>query len=164
MARTKGRPADIYRSIKNRLIEQVPDCKEGNCWFSLNPQAVVPHTGEVGFAVSPASGTFREGYYDGGGQEQLTVDGGLIVAIHSTLQLDEVQRDAALLEDSTVGLWLLAGRVLAALADPNWSPMLGDDEITRDPLIPASYQIVKNEKRLGSFELHFKCNFDWDVS
>lgn len=164
MARNKGRPEDIYRSIKERLIDRVPDCKEANCWFSLNPQVVAPHPGSLGFAVSPASGSFREGYFDGGGLEQLTADGGLIVAIHSTLQLDQVQQDAKLLEDASIGLWPQAGKVLAALADPSWSPMKGSDEITRDPLIPAGYRIVKNDRRLGSIELEFKCNFDWDVS
>lgn len=167
MSRGSGLPEDIYAAIVARLIEMMPDfCREETCYQALNPDALPSSPGELTFVVAPMSGKMLEGYYEGGGLEQLTVNGGVIVKIHSPLQLDEAHKDVQLLTHATMGLWRVARRVVRFLADPEWSPMKGSNEITRDPLIPLGYDITKGRKKsrsLGGIELHFAVNFDWDV-
>lgn len=164
MARIGGQPEDIYDSVVARLIQKIPDfCNKDTCYVSLDPDATVPSPGDLIFVVSPMSGQAKDSYYEGGGLEQLTVDGGLIVKIHSPLQLDEAHKDVYLLSEKTRGLWRIARRVIRAIADSSWSPTKGDDEITRDPCYLLGYEIGKHPRSLGSIELRFSCLFDWDV-
>lgn len=170
MARDKGLPEDIYDSIVSRLIDKIPEhFNPSTCYQSLNENAVAPSPGDITAVVAPMSGQAKESYFEGGGEEQLTVDGGVIVKIHSPLQLDRMNQDVGLLSDSTRGLWRIARKVLKYLADSSWSPMKGANEITRDPLFFLGYAITKSRKRkgrktLGAIELHFRVTFDWDIT
>lgn len=164
MARIGGQPEDIYASVVARLLDQIPDfCKPETCYLSLDPDALVPSPGDLVFVVSPMSGRAKDSYYEGGGLEQLTIDGGIIVKIHSPLQLDEPHKDVALLTEQTRGLWRIARRVIRAIANSAWSPTKGADEITRDPCYLIGYDLGKHPRSIGSIELHFACLFDWDV-
>lgn len=165
MARDKGLPEDIYDAIVARLIERIPQfCNESTCYQTLNPDMVPPKPGDLMFPVAPLSGRIQESYVEGGGNEQLFVNGGAIVKIHSPLQLDQKGHDVALLSDASRGLWKVARLVLNALSV--WDPMKGDNEICRDPLGFLGYDITKSRRRrpLGAIELHFAVNFDWDVT
>lgn len=167
MARIGGQPEDIYAEIVARLIDQMPDlCSDATCYFALNPDAIVPSPGEILFVVAPMSARTKVEYYEGGGLEQLTLDGGTIVKIHSPLQLDEPHKDIELVSEASRGLFRIARRAVRAISDPLWSPMKGDDEITRDPCYFLGFDLGKNARKkrsLGSIELHFATNFDWDV-
>lgn len=168
MSRTGGQPETIYDAIVARLIDQLDDfCNEATCYFALNPDALPPSPGDLIFVVAPMSGRAAEGYYEGGGLQQLTINGGTIVKIHSPLQLDEAHKDIKLLTETTKGLWRVARRVIRAIADSAWSPQDGSsNEITRDPCYLLGYDIHKSGKKsrsLGAIELHFATNFDWDV-
>ena len=167
MARIGGQPEDIYEAIVARLHTLLPDfCNPATCYFALDPDAVVPSPGDLVFVVSPMSGQAKEAYYEGGGLEQLTVEAGTIVKIHSPLQLDEPHKDSMLLTEATRGLWRVSRRVVRAIANSAWSPMKAADEITRDPCYLLGYEIRKGHgksRSLGAIELHFATNFDWDV-
>jgi len=168
MARGSGLPEDIYDAIVARLIDRIPGiCTEANCFQSLNPDSVPPNPGDLVFIVSPMSGRGLESYFEGGGEQQLTIEGGVTVKIHSPLQLDQKGHDIHLLADASRGLWKISRKVLACLANSAWSPMKGDDEITRDPMIFLGFDITKNSRKrktLGAIELHFKVTFDWDIT
>ena len=167
MARVGGQPEDIYDAIVARLIDNMPDlCNDATCYFSLNPDAVSPSPGDVVVVVSPMGGNVKTEYFEGGGLEQLTIDAGTIVKIHSPLQLDEPQKDVLLLSEATRGLWRIARRVIRLVSDSDWSPTHGGDEITRDPLHFLGYQIHKSatkKRSLGAIELQFATMYDWDV-
>ncbi len=165
MARDKGLPEDIYDAVVARLIDRVPlFCNESTCYQCLNPDLVPPKPGDLMFPVSPMSGQVAESYVEGGGNEQLTINGGLIVKIHSPLQLDQKYQDVHLLSDSSRGLWKIARKVIGVLSV--WDPMKGDNELLRDPLGFLGYVLTKSRRRrpLGAIELHFKVMFDWDVT
>lgn len=167
MARIGGQPEDIYQSIVDRLIDRMPDlCSSETCDFALDPDAIWPTPGELLFVVAPMSAQAMEGYYEGGGLEQLTLKGGTIVKIHSPLQLDEPHRDKQLVAEASKGLFRVARRVVRAISDSAWSPMKGEDEITRDPCNFLGYSLGKRpgkRRSLGWIELHFATTFDWDV-
>lgn len=165
MARDKGLPEDIYDAIVARLIERMPTlCREETTYFAINPDSLANNPGDLTFVVAPMSGNAPEGYQTGGGEQQVTINGGVIVKIHSPLQVDQAPRDAKRMADRGRGLWRVSRHVLAALV--NWDPMKGDNEICRDPLSFLGFNIGKGRKKrsLGSMELHFAVNFDWDIT
>lgn len=163
MARDKGKPEVIYPAIVARLIAQISGQNVANTYHAIDPDDV-GGPGEFTMVISPASGTFDEAMFEGGGQSQLTANGGCIVKIHSPVVLDEVKRDAIALNDAAKGLWFKAKQVIAALAD--WSPGTAGSELTRNPLYPKAYAFTKDRTtgRTSAIELHFGLDFDWDVS
>jgi len=162
MARDKALPQNVYTAAVEMLRAAIDGCTDANCFFCLDPDCIPPTPGEFFYVVAPTSGTFDEGMIDGGGIEQLTVEAGLLVKIHSPLMLDQVGRDVELLNNESLGLWSKATEVMAALAVQ--SPTVAGNPQTRDPLMPHSFSITKSLKRLGAIELTFKVLFDWDVS
>ncbi len=162
MARDKALPQNVYVAVVDMLRAAIDGCTDANCFFCLDPDAIPPSPGELIYVVSPTSGTFDEGMMDGGGVQQLTVEAGVLVKIHSPLMLDQVGNDTSLLNDESLGLWGKATEVLAALAIQ--SPTVAGNAQTRDPLMPHSFSITKSHKRLGAIEMTFKVLFDWDVS
>lgn len=170
MTRNLGLPEDIFDAIVARLISQIPEfCTPVSTYQAINPDAIANHPGDLTFVVAPLSGDAPQEYQEGGGEQQLTIFGGVIVKIHSPLQLDEVPRDAYLLAEKSRGLWKVSRHVLAALVnwDPTTTDVDGTNEITRDPLIFAGFSLGKGPRKkrsLGSIELHFKVNFDWDIT
>ena len=163
MARDKGKFDAILLAVVDRLISQVGGLNAANCYLSLNPDALpMPNPGDFICVVAPTSGAFSDSMFEGGGQEQTTSDSGVIVKIHSPVQLDEVHRDAVFLTDATLGLIENVRLTIKALAD--WSPGTSGNELTRDPLIPSDFAFTRNGRGLGACELTFKLSFDWDLS
>lgn len=161
MARDKGNPVTILEGVVTRLIDQL-GLTDANCYLSIDPDALPsPSPGQLIFVVSPTSGNFNEALFDGGGQEQTTLEGGIVVKIHSPLQLDKPHQDVKFLGDESRGILRYATRVLKALA--GWSPGVVGSEQTRDPLIPSGMVIGRKKRSLGWLELTFKCSFDWDL-
>lgn len=163
MARNKGTFDAILLAVVDRLISQVGGLDEANCYLSLNPDVLpMPNPGDFVCVVAPTSGMFSDSMFEGGGVEQTTSDSGIIVKIHSPVQLDEVHRDAVFLTDATLGLIAKVRSTLKALSD--WSPGSVGSELTRDPLIPSDFAFTRNSRSLGACELTFKLSFDWDLS
>ena len=161
MARTKGNPVDILKAIVDRLVDQVEECNDMTCYLALSPDAVAQSAGDFTFVVAPLSGTFDQGYIEGGGQEQMKVDSGIVVKIHSDSHLDHVARDTAFLTAHGQNVLDVARRVLKALSC--WSPVKDQNHITRDPLTPTSFVLAKSQSGLGAIEIDFACCFDWDL-
>lgn len=145
-----------------RLTDQIPECSEANCFLTLNPDSVPASPGDFIFAVAPTAGSFSGAYLNGGGQAQATADTGVIVKIHSPLQLDEPGRERAFLIDNTHSILKQWRRVLRALTD--WSPAIGDDQVTRDPLLPTAWSITRDDRRIGAIEQDFSVSFDMDLT
>lgn len=166
MARNLGLPEDIFDAIVARLIDQIPNfCTEASTYHAINPDAIASNPGDLIFVVAPLSGNAPLEYQAGGGEQQLTIDGGFMVKIHSPLQLDQFPHDAYMLKEKSRGLWKVSRRVLAAIV--NWDPLKGDNEITRDPIAFLGFSLGKGPRKkrsLGSIELHFKLMWDWDIT
>lgn len=163
MARDKGDLSSILAAIVARLIDQVTEFNAANCYLSINPDSLPSGPGEITCVVAPTSGTFDQGMIEGGGDEQNTSDGGVIVKIHSPVQLDEADRDTVFLTDASLGLLSFAKQAMQALS--GWSPDDGGgNETTRDPLHPAGYAFQRDGRKLGACELTFHLKFDWDLS
>lgn len=164
MPRGSGKLDAILSAIVARLIAQVSGCNAATCYLCLNPDAVPsPNPGDFVYVVAPTGGEFDDALFDGGGQNQATVNAGVIVKIHSPVQLDEARHDAQFLTHSTLGVLEKSRLVMKALAD--WSPADGGaNEITRNPLIPANYGITHSQRQLGAVELTFHLTYDWDLS
>ena len=162
--RDKGGLDQILQAIVDRLIGQINGLTKATCYHCLDPDALpMSNPGGHIFVVAPTSGTFDEGMYAGGGLETLMASGGIVVKIHAPLNVDEPQREAALLTNLSLGVMGLASKTIKALANPEWSPQFDEHVLTRDPLIPSGYAITRSDKRVGAIELTFKCNFDWDA-
>ena len=157
-----------YLDILNLIIARIRDTVEqfedtGNCFLSLNPDAVPPSAGSLICIVSPASGSFGQDYFDGGGQAQMQVSGGFIVKIHSPLALDFAGDETDFLTDASSGVIQSMEAVLRSLS--GWSPrnQAGTD-LSRDQIAPAAFHFSRSSNRIGAAELEFNLNFDWDVS
>jgi hypothetical protein len=161
--RTSGLPDEILNAVVERIRSQVPELNNaGRCFLALNPQkAQSPTTGDFFCVVAPASGVFQREFFEGGGQQQATVESTITATIFSTSQLDPALRDAIFLTGTTRGIFKVATKLLKALAD--WSPQISEREMTRDPLVPLRYSIARSDRGLGSIELEFKVTFDWNL-
>lgn len=165
MSRRFGNPIVILQAIVNRLIERIGSAEPATCYLAINPDSVAdkPSAGRMTFVVSPASGSFSEPLFDGGGAQQLSLAGGVIIKLHGVLQLDEVGRDTQTIVHESEGLLRNATEVLDALT--NWSPQdVAGNEQTRDPLYPREISFTKDARGRSGCEISFACNFDWGLS
>lgn len=165
MARGAGKFDDILLSVKRRLIAEVQGANDATCYLCLNPDDTPsPNPGSFFYVISPLSGQFLQGYLDGGGEAQATVDAGVLVRVYSPVMLDQPKRDTVFLTHATRGILERARIVLMALT--NWSPMdeAEENELTRDPLIPSGFDIAKHQKSLGYIDVGFRLLFDWDLA
>lgn len=165
MPRQFGDPQVILQVIVTRIITAIGSrFSDANCYLSINPDSLpAPSPGGLTCVVSPASGSFDEAYFEGGGNQQLLLNGGIIVKVHSPLQLDQSGRDVELLVNESHGVIDCATEILEALS--NWSPVAANgDELTRDPLIPRDIHYTRATNKLGGVEIGFGCNFDWDLT
>lgn len=161
MSRDTGDLAVILQLIVSRIISTC-GFNEATCYLSLNPDAIPANPGDFFCVVAPTSGAYNEPMFDGGGLNQTTVESGVIVKIHSPVQLDEQHRDATFLTDASLGL---IGKMKAVLKHlSGWDPTVGGNEQTRDPLIPAEHIFTRPSRALGGVELVFRCNFDWNLT
>lgn len=157
---------DILNLIVARIRATVPEFEDaGNCFLSLNPDAVPPSPGNLICIVAPMSGSFGQDYFDGGGQAQMQVSGGFIVKIHSPITLDFAGDETDFLTDTENGLGVISAmeNVLRNLA--GWSPTsVNGTHLSRDQIAPAAFHFSRNSDRIGAAEIEFNLNFDWDVS
>lgn len=168
MARVSGKLDAILAAIVARIIAQVSGANAATCYLCLNPDTLpVPNPGDFVYVVAPTSGRFDDRNWDGGGQDQATVDpAGVVVKIHSALQLDEAQREATFLTDTTHGILEKWRLVVKALTAPDWNPAASGsgDILVRDPLIPADFAMTRSNRGLGAIEQNFRFSFDLDLS
>lgn len=167
MARTNDELHTILDRIVARLIDQLPEVNEANCYYLLEPigeHLPAPSPADFVYAVAPADhGSFDAGLFDGGGQNQATVDTVITVTIWSMRDLDKLGRDQRFLGDQRLGVMPRAKLVLKALAGHDLTDDAGN-QILAQPLFPQAYHIARQERNLGSIQLGFSCRFDWDLS
>lgn len=161
MLRDRGNFRDIILAIIKRLAEQISDANHDSVFFSIDPdiESPPPSSGQFFYIIAPLSGTFDQGLLTGGGQSQATVQTGITVTAYSHAQLDQGQHDTLFLTDLSLSIVERWRHVLAALTD--WTPTLNENEMTRDPLMPMGFEIVRPTRTLGGIRQSFSLDFDW---
>jgi len=163
-AHTSAKLEDILQAVVDRLIDQVAGFSDANCYLSINPDATPePNPGDYICVVAPTGGMFDENAYHGGGEGQCTINSGILVKLHSPIQLDQPHRDAEFLKHASLGVLAKWRLIVKALLWP-WQLQIDGNDGTRDPLIPAEYTLSRRDRRLGAIEQVFKANFDLDLS
>jgi hypothetical protein len=164
MARISTTPDVILARIKARLIDQVDGATAHTCWITDDPDAVpAPAPAKQWYVVAPATeGTFRAGEFDGGGQNQMTVDTRIAITVHNIEMLDQVGRSEVWYGGRGI---LPAGLpVLKAIAGYDLTDASGN-QILAQPIFPASFNMERDTKnKRGSLMLTFDIVFDWDMS
>jgi hypothetical protein len=162
---------DVLLLIVERLIATVKGCNESSCYLSLDPNVVLSPA-DHSIAVSPVSGTFREGAFVGAGLNHLATQSGCIVKIHCPSALDEQSRDVQSITDESLGLIRKASAVIASLCNTGdgpgggdaWAPRRGNYDLTSH-FRPLNYSLDKSaDGSVRGIELTFVFDFDWDVT
>lgn len=157
-----GDLSEILQAAVAHLIAQLPThCKASNTFMALNPDSVEPNAGYMSFVVSPMGGSFPGEFQDGGGVQQVTTETGMLITIHSPLQMDEPRRDTKFLTDNSKGVIGVATKVLKAFTQ--WDPRNADSILLREPATPTGFNFKRSDRSLGSMELEFRLNFDWGL-
>lgn len=166
MSRDVGKLEDILAATVARIIAQVSGFSTASCVLTLDPwELPAPNPGNpdgLFILVSPLSGSFPIEYLEGGGEKQTTALGGIMVVVHSPVVLDQPRQDGAFLTHASLGILSVVRQVLKSLT--NWTPTNGSGELTRDPLLPASYELRRNERSRGAVGVGFHLEFDWDLT
>ena len=164
MARIDTDLAEVLQAVVSRLIDQIDGFTPATCFLALHPEDV-PHSkiGDIFCAVFPAQGTFDEGMFDGGGENQVCSNTEFVVKIYSALQTDEDGHATEFLTNATLGVIAKMKQVLLALAGHDLTNEDGDTFL-RDLPCPGKYAFERADKKAGSVELTFKISFDWDLS
>lgn len=154
----------ILNSVRDKLLKSIDELAPETCVITINPDAAaLPVSQELYCTVSPTSGSFDESLFDGGGREQTSLEGGIVVKCFSMLQLDQPGQDSVMLIDRSRGVMRKLHEILAALA--GFMPVSADglDTLARNPLIPATYAFSHDGRRWGAVEVAFRLSFDWDL-
>lgn len=164
MARVDSDLGAILLAVVNHLVTQglfTAEC----CYLTISDgrDDIVPSAGEFVCTVCPRGGIFADPYLDGGGNKQAADFFEFSVSVYSTVQLDEADRETVFLTDSTLGLLQKLRLVLKALTALDVT-IPGGNNVLRDPILPQGYQISRNGRGLGKFELRCRAAFDWDLT
>lgn len=162
MSRVDVELSDVLDSVADRLRQQL-GLSESTCFFSLNPDSPPPVPTDVYLVISPDGGQFDPSMFEGGGEQQLTVETGALVTIHSTTRLDAGGKDKERLTNTSKGILQMMTKVLRALS--GYDLTIDGDTFARTLPSPQGFsKPTKNKETLGSIGLAFNLSFDWDVS
>ncbi len=160
---------DLLNAVIARLVQQIPECQTSNTFLCMDAWDVPgPSSGRYIVAVAPLAGSFPEGNTVGGGEEDLRVQTGFDVVIHSALVLDQPKRETAFFTDQAKGVIQMMTAVLRALT--NWTPVDSNgSHLVADAIAPTTFSFgrkkgSKTGARLGSAGIEWHLSFDWDLS
>ena len=160
----------ILTAIVDRLINQIAEYNDQNCWESDDP-VPLSHPGGYEFCtVSFGAGNFPHEFFTGGGAETLTEAGSVTIAPTVTLTGDRPRRRRRRLTSDTDGRNLINRKlqILKALFGSSWEPADGDQPLLRDLPSPvncsAPAEVMIGEARMLQLRLTIATTFDWDLS
>lgn len=168
--RGKTDQALILTAIVDRLIAEIEDYNDQNCWESDDP---VPDSAPGGYefcTVSFGGGNFPREFFDGGGHETLTESGSVIIAPTVTLTGDRPRRRRRRLTADADGRNLMNRKrlILKALFGSQWEPADGDKPLLRDLPSPLSCSPASDvqigEARMLQMRITIATTFDWDLT
>lgn len=163
---THTTPDRILLSSESKLIADVSDANESVVWISTLPDRPEPPPSGHGYEISMTGGVFDEDEIIGGGRDTLHVmNCQLVVTLHSIFSpLDEASRDKEFLTQESVGILRRVTEVMKSFAGTFLYDLDTGNRITA-PMVPTQYVIPPHtEKPSGYASLHFRLEFDWDLT
>lgn len=163
MPRIDSNLTAVLDAVIKRLREQL-SLSDSTCFLCLSDDVTPKTTSDVFLTVSPDGGEFDQGHFDGGGDEQLTVEGGVRVTIHSTLKLDRTGHDSELLSNASRGVLSVMHEVLRALTGHDLVIDTDGNTTLRRLIAPRGFERPERSgERLGRISLYFGLSFDWEL-
>lgn len=160
-----GLPESIAEAVVTRLRDKL-QLQESACFKSLDWESEPPNPSDVWYVVSPfPRGSFDQGMFDGGGLNQATLTGTIIVTIHVANSASQADHDDLALSLRPNGVFVLMRSVLQALCDPT-DPLTdgAGNELLRQPLFPQDYEIVRPSGGHYAVQIGLSAMFDWNLA
>lgn len=169
MSRVDTEQATLLERIADYLRKQLR-LNARRCFETLDPlHPVIPPGGDYFLSVAPGDGTFDVEHQVGGGADQLTEYGEVVVTIYSRVKLDSTDHDEIIMRDASRGLLSLKKTVLKTLVGYDLALESGDTAL-RQTLYAKRYTAPTMGQQDGSgigvafLSITFGVDFDWDLS
>jgi hypothetical protein len=158
----------ILQAITARLIGQIEDYNDQNCFISDQAIPITLPGGRIACTVSVGSGRFPNEFFAGGGADTLTEDGSIVITPMLVINLDRPRRASRKIvdrDDQTKGLLYYKWAILRALFSHPWEPTRGEQPLLRDMLSPISCDDPQDAK-IGEtvatvMKMRISTVFDW---
>lgn len=163
----------ILTSIVDRLIDQIEELDEGNCFLSDQPVPISMPKGRYAVTVSMGPGSFPHEFFGGAGDETVVEDGSVVVTPIVVSTADRPRQKwkkitGATRTGDTPSVMYFKREILKAMLSPGWEPHDGDQPLLRDMLSPVSAdqpQDVHVGETMGvASQIKFSTVFDWDLT
>lgn len=166
MARIKASQEAVFKNIIVRLIAQVDKFNAASCFISIDADPDMSADMNLWATVTLMDGNFGDGEFVGGAENTLFEFTGFSVNIFSRVMLDETNRAAEILTNSTLGLLDMKKQVLKALT--GYDPIIDTNDNVNlanrvQPLNSPRPEYDKKKKR-GVLTIHFGTDIDWDLT
>ena len=173
-SRGKTTQDKILLSIVERLIDQIDDLNEANCWLSDQPIPVSIPGGRFAVTVSMGNGNFPHEFFTGSGTETLVEDGSIVITPIVAVVSDRPRQKWRKITGPTQSgdtpsiLYFKHAILKALLADNSWEPSFDNVPILRDMLAPISVDgpqdVRVGETMAAASQMRFSVVFDWDLT
>lgn len=161
--------ATVLQAVVDRLIDQLEDVGVSGktCFIADEPEIVeTPSADNLFITVCPIDSQFDEGALVGAAENLCIEESGVLVSIHSAMDLDRVEHAKAVLTNSQRGLLVIKQRILKALTGHRLVDG-GGNELLVNLIHPMRAQnlVPRNDRtRLKRVSLMFSTDFQWDLS
>lgn len=175
--RDKTRQERILFSIVDRLIDQINELNDQNCWLSDQPVPLTIPGGRFAVTVSPGGGNFPHEFFSGGGSATLVEESHVVITPIVVNSVDRPRRswrrvagsDDADYIELTPNLLSLKRQIIKSLvASDTWEPSYSNRPILRDQIAPVSCtepsDVSLGETAAIAMQIRFSTVFDWDLS
>lgn len=171
--RLNGTEEDLLLAVQDRLRDKVQGLNEANCFVCdvEIPEGDLMQFSDLVCTVCAGNARFPQGFFAGGGTEQLNQQFDIAVTLLRRSKLDRPHEVRAAWFDKSRGLISVYKRQIltALLIDRSsgttkpWEPMSGGNYMLRDQLSPSACTGPRqvNGIDFAGFTLTFSASFDW---
>lgn len=164
MARVATDFSAVLTAVVARLIDQITLANAATCFLTLTPDGRPLTPGDIWITVSPRGGKFDENMIEGGGRATAWADSGFTVTVHSSVELDQMERETTWLTHATLGVLETMKDAIDALT--TYDLLDGSsDEILIEPIVPDGWDEPQRVgPSRGSISVSFLTKFKWSLS
>ena len=175
MAREFAAQSDVLEAIQSRLVDQIDELTDSNCFVTDHPyHATIPH-GDVIGTVCPGPGTFDQGMFAGAGFEQIKEETVVIVTVFIRQMADREGEATQLFNNANRGLFRIFKPAIlkSLLIDDSsgtrvaWEPVKNGAGLLRDQIAPLSTAFEPLQTSDGvdwaGMSVRFSTSFDWEL-
>lgn len=164
----------ILADVVTRLIAEIPELNDQNCWLSDQPVPITIPGGRYAVTVTMGGGRFPHEFWASGGTDTLTEDGSLIVTPLVVSTIDRPRRKWKKISggdnsaNRVPSLLYFKHAILSALLGGGWEPAEDGVPLLRDMMAPLSADsprdVAVGETIAAATQITFSTVFDWDVT